>query len=102
MKTTLPAVALILDDCRGVYIPHDFANEYDWSRFENIDENDMSELLKGPDECEYYWDIWEDVLDNATFTENGNTWRLYQDGSVWLLCDALMTNEEKRNFDIED
>ena len=39
-----------------------------------------------------------EVLNYATFTENGNVWRLYQDGDLWALCFELMTAKEKENF----
>ena len=34
---------------------------------------------------EYYWDIWETVIDQALITdEHGNEYKLHQDGDVWL------------------
>lgn len=100
MNTTikLQPMELLLGDQRGQYIPRDFADEIDWSSFDNIDEADMSELMKGPDDCENYWDIWQDVLGTASITVNGNTWRLMQDGDVWLYCYELMSNEDRINF----
>jgi hypothetical protein len=97
-ETNLSAVALLLDSARGIYIPQAFA---DFEKWEGITEEDKETLKAGPD-SEFYWDVWETVLNNATFKQDGYTWRLYQDGDLWALCDALMTEEEKRNFGMDD
>ena len=52
---------------------------------------------EGPDN-EWYWDAWQGVLDNATWTKDGYTWRLHQDGDLWAVCDDLMDDEEFENF----
>ncbi len=103
IKNTLPAIAMLLDDHRGIYIPRDFVQDFDLTRWKGIDQDDIDVCLDP--EHEYYWDAWQDILDNATFTENGFTWVLYQDGAVWALCPELMDNEERKNFgydEIED
>lgn len=91
----MQAMELLLSDARGVYIPRDFVIGFDLTKFENLPKD--TELLKDQ-EVEHYWDIWSDVLDNATYTEGGHTWRLHQDGDLWLICDELMSNEEYQNF----
>lgn len=91
----MQAMNLLLSDARGIYIPRDFVEGFDLNKFENVPHD--APLLKDP-EFEHYWDIWQDVLDNATYTEGGRTWRLHQDGDLWLICDELMTNEEYSNF----
>ena len=56
-------------------------------------------------ENEWYWEAWHEVLDKAQYIDNqGNIYRLYQDGDLWLICYELMTNEEKINFgfDVEE
>lgn len=104
----MSGIELWLDDHRGIYIPRDFARGFDLSKFTGLPE-DVAELAKGPpggldsdgDGCDpdRYWDIWTDVLDNATFTDpKGNVWRLYQDGALFAICDELMTDEERENF----
>lgn len=94
----LPAVALLLDSCRGVYIPRDFAEFTNW---QGISEEDKAILTAGP-EHELYWDTWNDVLCSAYFEQDGNTWELYQDGDLWAICTAQMTDEEKANFGFGD
>jgi hypothetical protein len=96
MKNSLPAVALLLSDARGIYIPRVFVQNFDLSKWEGITPENIAEC-SDPDNTSY-WSAWEEILQDATFTENGNVWRLSQDGDLWALCAELMTNEEKENF----
>jgi hypothetical protein len=98
---TLPAIALLLSDSRGIYIPQHFVKEYDLTLWQGISEDDIKTITDGPN-GEFYWEVWDDVLNNATFTENGNTWRLHQDGDLWAYCLELMTDEEKSNFGMNE
>lgn len=95
-KNSLPAIALLLSDARGVYIPRDFIEGFDLSLWSGISEEKKEECMNP--NSEYYWWAWDSILDNATFTENGNTWRLMQDGDLWAYCYELMSNEERENF----
>lgn len=81
---------LFLDESRGVYIPKAFAECVDRTRVSGIDMSEtLDELAKGPDDCEHYWDIWDDVLNLATVTDtNGVGYRLEQDGDLWLVESA--------------
>lgn len=99
-KLSLPPIALLLDSSRGTYIPEHFVTNFDLSKWQGIDADDIL-LLKLGQEAEGYWDAWQSVLDNATFTEHGHVWRLYQDGDLWAYCPALMSEEEKHNFGID-
>jgi hypothetical protein len=95
---TLPAVALLLDSSRGVYIPKAFAESFNMNDW-HVSDNQRDCLLAGPDdEQDLYWDYWSSILDNAYYEKDGKRWTLYQDGDLWALCDADMTNDEKRNF----
>lgn len=95
-KNSFPALALLLDSNRGTFIPRDFVTEYDLARWHGINPFDI-ETCKDPDN-EGYWDAWTAIMDNATFEENGHTWRLMQDGELWAYCPELMTDEQKRNW----
>ena len=110
-KNTLPAVALLLDSNRGVYIPQNFVTEcmilaidgFGWSGvtvedIATLAMKDGDDNFVSPYDIEHYWETWGTVCNNATFTENGHVWRLYQDGDLWAICDELMTDEEKENF----
>lgn len=90
---------LIFDGNRGQYIPQHFATELNISRIQGIDSEDIETLKKGPEDNEYYWDVWDRVLNNAFHVDSqGNTWRFYQDMDLWMYCDELMTTKEKKEF----
>jgi hypothetical protein len=91
----MSGIEILIGDHQGVYIPQQFAS---WSNWNNISEEEKEDLSRGPD-YDYYWDVWQLVLDNATHTDkDGNVWRLYQDGDLWAYCEELMTEEEKENL----
>ena len=72
---------LIFADACGVYIPQYFADDYGESAYiEGLTDEDRTYLLDGPDQ-EYYWDVWERVLNEATV----NGWNLYQEGDLWFV-----------------
>lgn len=99
----LNAVELLLSDARGHYIPRDFVecfNLEDWG----IDpESWAAQTCAAGCEAEcvdWYWEAWDEILRKAEYKSGEYVWRLYQDGDLWALCDELMTDEEKRNFDL--
>lgn len=98
---SLPAVSLLIDSCHGIYVPQRFINNFDLSLWQGISEENKAILSEGPDN-EYYWEAWDEVLDRATFSQDGNVWRLDQDGDLWAMCYELMTDEEKSNFGMDE
>lgn len=111
MNSKIPeAVTLILSDARGIYIPRDFVtdnyNEIAWDHCLawglNADNFHNWQDCADP-ENEGYWDSWEWVLNNAEYIDDeGNKYRLYQDGDLWGLCYERMTSKEKSNFGFEE
>lgn len=95
-KNSLPAVALLLDSSRGIYIPLAFVRDFDLSKWQGITQEAITECSNV--ENDDYWEAWASILDYATFTDNGYIWRLMQDGDLWAYCFELMTEEEKANF----
>ena len=93
-------VQLLLSDARGVYIPRDFAKNFNLEKW-HVD-NKYIHLLSSPDN-EWYWDYWDVVCSNAYFVdEYNNKWRLWQDGDLWAVCYELLTDEEKYNFGFDE
>lgn len=91
----MSGIEILIGDHQGIYIPQQFAGWQGWS---NIRKEDIEVLLEGPDH-DWYWDAWNDVLNDATYTDaNGNVWHLYQDGDLFAFCEELMTDEEYENF----
>jgi hypothetical protein len=82
----LPEAAILFaDSSRGVYIPQFFADSIRRECVTGVDSGDWAILETGPDH-ELYWDAWHDVESNAIVTDsNGQEFRLYQDGDLWLV-----------------
>lgn len=93
-----PAVVLLLDDNRGIYIPQDFCGMFDISDWQ-INDADAAICIAGPDHG-FYWDAWNDILNSAQHIKHGH--RLYQDGTLFALNYERMTCEEHRNFGNDD
>ena len=93
----LDNVEILLSDARGIYIPRDFVQGFDLTRWEGISESDI-EILQDP-ENEWYWESWESVLSNAKFkADDGRVFSLWQDGDLFAICYEEITDEEKHNF----
>lgn len=91
----MSGIEILLNDSRGVYIPRDFVDMFDWA---NIDTEDAKVCGNGPDE-EWYWEAWDNILNNARHVDaHNNVWTLYQDGDLFAVCESLMTDEEYQNF----
>jgi len=91
------AVEILFDGASGIYIPQRFAEECDADGWKNVSAEDRAILAAGPDH-EQYWDAWTDVVDYAEYHEDGNIYRLYQDGDLFAYCLAKMTPEDHINL----
>lgn len=77
---------LYLDSNRGVYIPQNFVEITKPECINNLNDEDRTILLAGPDH-EWYWETWEQVLNNCTVTnpDTKQKFTLYQDDDLWLI-----------------
>ena len=76
---------LLFDSNRGQYIPQNFAEEIDRGCVYHVTDEDWATLEAGPGpENEWYWEAWENVLNNALILDGSNVYVLEQDGDVWL------------------
>ena len=84
----------LLCDCHhGVYIPQIMARRLHDAGWSGIDLGDVVELEAGPYDCEWYWDIWNNILDNAAYTdENNQKWYLHQDGDLFAVTKSELEN----------
>ena len=89
-------VALLLGDSHGQYVPRVFVNGFDMNLW-GVEPEDVELLQKGP-EAEYYWDTWEHVLSSAEYSDGMYTYKLYQDGDLFAVCDDLLSDEEYKEF----
>lgn len=94
-----PEILLWLDDHRGRYIPRDFANCFvDRDRHVQGVSPERWAILENPDD-EYYWEAWNDVLNDATVTMEGVVYRLHQDGALWLVPEGMEWNDDSETFE---
>ena len=101
MNLSKPSMLLWLSDARGVYIPRDFATSFK-DRAKNVSGVEPKEwefLEAGPDAA-WYWETWDNVLDNAVVTDDaGVKFTLHQDGDLWLVPEGMYWNDEKDTFE---
>lgn len=88
METKVKQDVLYASDSHGVYIPQYFAESCDRSKFRYISEEQYEILGKGPDH-EFYWEVWDEVLNNAETICGGV---LHQDGDLWVVWPQLAIN----------
>lgn len=73
------------DSAMGIYIPQYFAEKMDHSKVSGVAQEEWDILLAGPDHAEY-WDVWNDVENNAVMTDNnGKKWTLLHDMDLWIV-----------------
>jgi len=103
----LPESAILYaDSARGVYIPQYFAESIRRDCVAGVSEKQFSVLCHDPnaDDCpEWYWDVWDDVLQRAVVTDaaSGLRYTLYQDGDLWLLPEGWTPEDEDEDEDEE-
>lgn len=77
----------IIDGSQGIYIPKQFADCLAYDCVKDIEkfEDDLN-ICKNPDH-EYYWEAWENILDNMQIDLMGNGvfYSLYQDGDLFAV-----------------
>ena len=95
-----PEPILLLSDARGIYIPHDFGQIIDRARVSGISRDDWSVLDLGPNpESDDYWEVWNDVLNDATVVDDrGHEYTLHQDGDLWLIPRGMEWNGKSGCF----
>lgn len=93
-------VILLLSDARGIYIPHDFASDFDFGEdgWQGVSTEELEVLVDAYHED--YWEVWNIVLSNAYYVDkpSGKVYHLHQDGDLWAFNFTGMTDEEKLNF----
>ena len=91
-------VMLLVSDHHGINIPQVFVENHDTEKW-HLDEHDVADVTGGPDNNEWYWESWSNILSDGSYTdENDNVWQLWQDGDLWAYCPELMSDEEYEEF----
>lgn len=86
---------LLLSDSHGQYIPSIFCEGMTEETTEEFGISWEDALLcqSGPDE-ELYWEAWQSILDSAEWEEDGEMWRLHQNGDLWAIRADVEIPEE--------
>lgn len=118
MKPLTESIHCYLDGASGQYIPKRFARETKRECIEGVKPEDLDYLARGPGGCldddetlaegesvrgEWYWDVWEAVLDRAIITdpESKLRFRLHngESGDIFLVPESWEWNEETDCFE---
>lgn len=86
---------LLLSDSNGIYIPQLYCQSLSEEEAEEsgIVWEDVLLCQSGPDE-ELYWEAWQSICDAAEWEEDGEMWRLLQNGDLWQVrADAVVPEE---------
>lgn len=91
------AIEILFDSSRGQYLPQAFGE--DCKYWSGVTQEEFRILCKGPNNV-HYWDVWNEVLNNAYFIEEatGRKFQLHQDGDLFAYCESEMTDEQKENL----
>lgn len=93
-------VILLLSDARGIYIPRDFAESFNFGEdgWQGVSTEERIILLDT--DHDDYWEVWNRVLTFAYYFDkpSGKNYHLHQDGDLWAVCFNSMSDEERLNF----
>ena len=93
------SIELLYNSNRGVYIPKLFAQEIDRQYLIGIDHTLLDELADSdPYETEFYWELWDQVLNECSIKFDDQYWKLWQDGDLFAYNESKMTEQEKQEF----
>lgn len=112
MKPLTESIHCYLDGASGQYVPKRFARETKRECLSGVKPEDLDYLARGPGGClddddslaegesvrgEFYWDVWQDVLDNAILTDpdSGIRFKLWngESGDIFLVPESWEWDE---------
>lgn len=93
-----PNVELLCDSHHGIYIPSIMIQRLVDNGWKNIPDNAV-EVLSSPDN-EFYWETWEEILQNAEWHDNSTdqVFKLHHDGDLFAVCAESCTPQEYHNI----
>jgi hypothetical protein len=83
MENTTAQPELIINGHHGIYIPQLFALGF-LKYLEKPLTVEQLDDLRLPDR-EFYWETWEEILNNAVIVWKGQRYHLEQDQDVWIV-----------------
>ena len=86
---------LLCDSHHGQYIPQIMVRRLYDAGWSGVGIENVIELEAGPDNNEWYWDAWNDILNSAVYTdENDQKWYLYHDCDLFAVTKSELENLE--------
>lgn len=117
MKTLTESIHCYLDSASGQYIPKRFARETKRECIEGVKPEDLDYLARGPGGClddddtlsegetvrgEFYWDVWQNVLDNAILIDPDSKLRFKlwngENGDIFLVPEDWEWDDESNDW----
>lgn len=81
----MDTIKLLIDEAAGIYIPKNFYTNFNF-RLWGLSKEAFRDLSNT--ENQLYWDAWDEALAQAKYLDDdGHTWTLYQDGSLFAVRD---------------
>jgi hypothetical protein len=84
-------LVLAVDSHNGIYSPKFFIEWYRGFIVNNdngVMDSDIKDVLDGPDN-EFYWEAWEDIMNNAVLEINGVRYTIMQNEDVWFIPENM-------------
>lgn len=98
----MSGLKLLITDSMGIYIPKIFCENHNMEDFGVTLTDADREILQDPYD-EQYWEVWDTIERNARrIDEEGNEWVLSLDGDLWLICYALLNEEDRECLGIDN
>jgi hypothetical protein len=91
----------LINDAHGIYVPQIFATEYLEKWNHSLNDEDIAILKNGPDE-EFYWEVWETLMNDAEIVVNDEIFRLWQDGDLWALGESDIVDDLGHIYDAKE
>lgn len=87
-------IQLLFDEASGIYIPKRWLNECTMrtTSWRGFNMKYVMRYLNNPGH-EFYWDCWNEVLNNAYAIMDGTKYTLHHDGDLWIVSEH-MTEEQ--------
>lgn len=92
-------IKCIVDGTHGIYVPVLFAQTVDRKILSGVSGETLDYLAEEDSASDAeFWDVWDDVLDNARIHVEGKVYRLHHCGDLFAVDWDNMTDEERDSF----
>jgi len=90
-------IVLLLSDCRGTNIPHDFVTGFKLESWIGIRDEDIESCQDITHE--HYWEAWDSIMSSARYVNpEGKIYSLHQDGDLFCVAWDDLSDDEYHEF----